>query len=352
MQWCSCSGGASDMAMEELAYAFGGPVLRAAFKQEPADFQVTEVLGFEPDGSGEHLFVEIEKSGLSTFDAQTLLARHFGVAERDTAFAGMKDRQGITRQWFSLRLTGRPDRSDSFSHPRLRILRSVRNSRKLRRGCHRGNQFRILLRNPVGDSDFVQQRLAQVADRGVPNYFGEQRFGRDGDNVAQAQAWFAGGVEPTRQLRSLLLSAARSHLFNACLAARVTAGNWDQCLDGELLALAGSASIFPASRATLEELQLRLQGFDIHPSGPLWGKGQPAATGVVLQLEMSVASAYPELCTGLAAHGLEQERRALRLQVAELESEYTAEGLVLGFVLERGSYATTVLRELLEKEPS
>lgn len=350
MRSCCCSAAKPDMTMTALAHVFGGPVMTAAFKQQPADFLVTEVLGFEPDGSGEHLCVEIEKSGLTTFEAQALLARHFGVPLRDTAFAGMKDRQGITRQWFSLRLTRAPDRSDSFSHPRMRLLRSVRNSRKLRRGCHQGNRFRILLREPTGARDEILQRLADIAARGVPNYFGEQRFGRYGDNVEQALAWFAGGPVPARELRSLYLSAARSYLFNACLSTRVSTGSWDQCLDGEELVLAGSASHFPAARASADELQERLQRFDIHPSGPLWGKGENPVSGAVLALETALATAHPELCTGLVTHGLVQERRALRLQVAQLGGEFVPEGLLLDFALDKGSYATTVLRELATTE--
>lgn len=350
----------SQTASAALAFAYGGPVLRAGFKQVPEDFRVEEVLGFAPDGSGEHLFVEIEKRGLSTFEAQALLARHYRLPLRDTQFTGMKDKQGVTRQWFSLHMGKRAEPAESFNHPQLCVLQQVRNSRKLRRGSHKGNRFRIVLRAPAGDRDAMAQRLHMIDTGGVPNYFGEQRFGRDGANVARAEAWFRDGATPERTERSLLLSAARSCLFNACLSARVAAGNWNRCIDGDVVGLAGSASTFASARATPDELQRRLASFDIHPTGPLWGRGEPPVSGAALALEQSVAAVMPVLAAGLVTQGLVQERRPLRLQVSGLQSAFEttaagtgageSEALVLEFSLVRGSYATAVLRELLATE--
>lgn len=342
-----------------LAYAYGGPVLRAGFKLVPEDFRVEEVLGFAPDGNGEHLFVEIEKWGLTTFEAQALLAQHFRLPLRDTQFAGMKDKQGVTRQWFSLHMGKRAEPAGRFSHPQLSVLQQARNSRKLRRGSHKGNRFRIVLRAPEGDRDAMLERLQTIAANGVPNYFGEQRFGHDGANVARAQVWFSGGTTPVRTERSLLLSAARSCLFNACLSVRVEQGSWNRCIDGDVVGLAGTASTFASARAEPDELQRRLASFDIHPTGPLWGRGEPPVTGAALALEQAVAAAMPALAAGLVAHGLEQERRPLRLQASGLQVSFEAstsgpgagasEVLVLEFSLVRGSYATAVLRELLEQ---
>ena len=157
----------------KLSHAWGGPPLRGQFKLVPADFRVEEQLGFAPDGAGEHLWLFIEKIGITTFEAQELLARHFNVALRDTAFSGMKDRQGITRQWFSLHLRDfTEDQIRQFQHPHLQILQSSANSRKLRRGAHKSNHFRIILRNLAGDMDESKHRVQQINEGGVPNYFG------------------------------------------------------------------------------------------------------------------------------------------------------------------------------------
>ncbi len=338
------------MDWDALAHAFGAPVLRAGFKQRPEDFQVDELLGFEPDGAGEHLLVHIEKTGLTTFDAQGILARHFHVPARDTAYAGMKDKQGVTRQWFSVPVRGGSPAVEALQDPRLRVLHSARNSRKLRRGSHKGNRFRIVLRDALGDESAVLERVQELSTRGVPNYFGVQRFGRDEANVPAALAWFRGETNPSRAQRSLLLSAARSYLFNALLSNRVGDGSWDRWIDGDLIALAGSASTFASAKATPDELQRRLAEMDVHATGPLWGSGQLPVTGAALLQDSSLAEQFPALCTGLAAHGLEQERRPLRAQVSDLQARFDAGNLVLEFSLGRGAYATSVLRELVYLE--
>jgi tRNA pseudouridine13 synthase len=335
---------------DALAHAYGTPVLRAAFKQQVEDFHVEELLGFEPDGAGEHLLLSIEKAGLTTFDAQAILARHFHVPVRDTAFAGMKDKQGVTRQWFSVPMRKDTPAAEDLQHAQLRVLRSARNSRKLRRGSHQGNRFRIMLRNALGDEDAVLGRVREIATRGVPNYFGAQRFGHGEGNVPAALAWFRGEHAPARPQRSLLLSAARSYLFNAQLSRRVREGSWDQWIAGDIIALAGSASTFACAKATPDELRRRLMEMDLHATGPLWGRGAPPVTDAALQQETSLAEQFPELCAGLAAHGLEQERRPLRTAVADLQARFEGGNLILEFNLGRGAYATSMLRELVYLE--
>lgn len=334
----------------DLPQAWHGPLLRADFKRQPDDFLVGEELGFTPDGSGEHLFVEIEKSGLSTFEAQTLLARYCSLSPRDLAFSGMKDKQGITRQWFSLQPGRRAVALEQFAHPQLRILQMQRNSRKLRRGTHRGNRFRIVLRDCRGDHSDIAARLTLLGQRGVPNYFGLQRFGRDEGNVPAALDWFAGGAAPTRTLRGLLLSAARSYLFNALLSARVLDGSWQHWIPGDLMALAGTGSVFPAARATEAELAERIARFDLCATGPLWGQGELPVTAAALRLEQQLFVHHASLCAGLEAQGLNQERRPLRLAVDALKHTWDGDNLIVEFRLERGAYATAVLRELLYLE--
>ncbi|MES2604401.1 MAG: tRNA pseudouridine(13) synthase TruD, partial [Pseudomonadota bacterium] len=271
--------------------------------------------------------------------------------------AGMKDKQGITRQWFSVHNgLKQPVRELGELPPGVRVLQRLRNQRKLQRGSHSGNCFRIRLRSCsvlVGSENW-QQRVQQIAAVGVPNYFGPQRFGRQGDNVQQVANWFAdeSRAPRSRNQRSLLLSSARSFIFNAVLSERVAQQSWNRALPGEELALSGSTRTFAGTTATAAELQQRLDEFDIHPTGPLWGKGANKTSAQVAELEAGIAARYPQLTEGLHRHGLSQERRPLRLQVCDLQSELETDVLNLHFRLARGAYATAVLRELVNTELS
>ncbi|HUD43308.1 MAG TPA: tRNA pseudouridine(13) synthase TruD [Dokdonella sp.] len=334
--------------MERLPYAHGGPLLRGLLRAEPADFIVEELLGFEPAGAGEHVFVQIEKVQANTDWVAQKLGAFAGVAAVGVGYAGLKDRHAVTRQWISLHLPGRADPDwAAFEVPGVRVLQALRHDRKLKRGAHRGNRFRIRLRAVGGEVDAVAMRLAAIAADGVPNYFGEQRFGRDGDNLVLARQLFAGQRLP-RHLRGHALSAARSLLFNRVLAARVDAGSWNQALAGEVWMLDGSHAIFGPLPFD-ETLAARLAARDIHPTGPMWGRGALRSEDAVRALEAAVAAAEPELAEGLVGAGLDQERRALRLGVADLNWEWEDETtLTLAFALESGAYATTVLRELTD----
>ena len=229
------------------------------------------------------------------------------------------------------------------------MLNAVRHSRKLRRGALSGNAFRITLRELDGDPAELTARLNLVAATGVPNYFGEQRFGHAGGNLEQAEAMLRGELKVRdRQQRGLYLSAARSALFNAVLARRVAEGTWNQPLPGEVLMLDGSHSIFAVDEVD-ETIRQRVAAFDLHPTGPLWGAGTLRNGGPVRALEEAAAATLPVFRDGLAAAGLEQERRALRLAVRDATLEFPElRTAVLDFRLPAGAYATTVLRELIE----
>ena len=232
-------------------------------------------------------------------------------------YAGLKDRHAVTRQTFSVQLAGKPDPDwSTFPHAEVKVLAATRHSRKLKRGALRGNRFVLVLRDVQGDREAAVRVLEQIARRGVPNYYGEQRFGREGGNVAQARAMF-GGRRVDRDKRSFLLSAARSQIFNSVLAARVERGAWDQPLDGEIWSLAGSRSWFGPEPFT-EVLAGRLAQADIHPSGPLWGQGEPPSQGEAGALERDVGAACQDLADGLAAARMDQERRPLRLMPKDL----------------------------------
>ncbi|HEX7719110.1 MAG TPA: tRNA pseudouridine(13) synthase TruD [Woeseiaceae bacterium] len=331
--------------------AHGKPALRGDLRCSPQDFQVDEELGFEPDGEGEHDYLWLEKSGANTAWVAERLAGFAGIHVRDVGYAGMKDRHAVTRQWFSVRRpAGAPADWSRFNLDGVRILKATRNRRKLRRGAHRGNRFRIVLRmvdSPVRD---LEERLSTVAQQGVPNYFGEQRFGRDASNLQLAERLFA-GERLSRPRRSLALSAARALIFNSVLERRVADDTWNQLLPGECANLDGSGSVFAVSEVDTE-LRLRLESMDIHPTGPLWGKSSPGKNalgenGNWSLLEQSVAGQFETHARGLERHGVESARRALRLAVHDLKWETGAETLTVEFSLCSGAFATSVLRELV-----
>ena len=331
--------------MQDWPCALGLPRLTAVFRQQPEDFRVDEVLGFEPDGAGEHLWLQVEKTGLNTIDVARTLARLTGVKERDIGYAGLKDRQAVTTQWFSV-AGAEPINSETPAG--IRLLQQVRNSRKMRRGSHRGNRFAITLRDVqagVAEIDEWQELLGKA---GVPNYFGPQRFGFDGGNVDKAHRYFSGNLPRLpRHQRGLYLSAARAYLFNQVLAERVRQGTWNLILPGEIMALDGTNSVF---RAEPEDARLpaRLAEGDIHPTGPMWGKGDLATGNEVKELEQAVVQQHADLADGLVQAGLEQERRALRVIPGQFAVKPAAQDAVMiEFSLPRGAFATSVLREMV-----
>jgi tRNA pseudouridine13 synthase len=331
-----------------LPRAFGGAVLRADLRTRPEDFFVEELPAFAPDGEGEHLLLTVEKRGLNTVFVAQQLARWAGVPEMGIGYAGLKDRHALTRQRFSVHLPKKqaPDLA-ALQVEGLHVLESSWHRRKLPRGALAGNRFVLTLREVRGEPADIESRLEAMRARGVPNGFGEQRFGHGGGNVEAALAMFAGRRVGKAQ-RSLLLSAARSALFNRVLAARVAQGNWDAALDGEVWMLDGSKSVF-GPEPWNETLAERLARFDIHPTGPLWGAGELRSGDAAHALETAALAdeQASALRAGLEKAGLKQERRALRLRPAGLVWRWPeADVLELGFELPPGSYATAVLHQL------
>lgn len=332
-------------------------------RSTPEDFQVDELPSFEPSGEGEHLLLTIRKRGQNTAYVAKQLAHWAGIAEMGVSYAGLKDRHAVTTQRFSVHLPKRiaPDLA-TLDDAQMQVVESTWHHRKLQRGALLGNRFVLTLRQVQGEREAIERRLQAIAARGIPNWFGEQRFGRDGGNVASALAMFgytqdADGTlapAPKRRLRndqrSILLSAARSSLFNRVLGARVEQGNWDIGLDGEAWMLDGSRSVF-GPEPWSEVLAERLARFDIHPSGPLWGVGELRSTGQAAAVEQGALSDPQSeiLRQGLEAAGLKQERRALRLRPQGLDYRWPeAQTLQVEFALPPGCYATAVLWELGE----
>ena len=302
----------------------------ATLKRRNADFMVTELPLQLPAGEGEHLWLDIEKTGANTAFVAQQLAAAAGVQDRDVGYAGLKDRYAITRQWFSIYLpngkaAGETPDLTQLQHPEFKVLQQSRHVKKLRPGDLQGNRFRIVLRDLTGDREAVQANLQAVASQGVPNYFGAQRFGHDGGNVAQGRAMLAREIRVRNpKMKGLYLSAVRSFVFNEVLAQRIQQGLWGQTLPGDVVDAAG------------------------RPTGPLWGRGRVATTDAAQALENSVAARHATLCDGMEHAGLDQERRALVASPADMAWDWPqADQLVLTFCLPAGTYATAVLNEIL-----
>lgn len=336
--------------MTGLPRALGTPVLQARMREVPEDFRVDELHAFEASGSGEHLLLLVEKRGMNTGFAAKRIAGWAGVPEAAIGYAGLKDRHAVTTQRFTVHLPGRePPDIATLEGDGLRVLGHARHARKLPRGALAGNRFELVLRGVQGEADAIDARLQAIAARGVPNYFGEQRFGHGAGNVGEALAMFA-GRRVRREQRGLLLSAARSELFNRVLARRVADGNWDRALSGEAWILDGSRSVFGPEPFD-DALAARLAEFDIHPSGPLWGQGELRSRDEAQAIERGVLETpdAQALATGLERAGLRQERRALRLRPAGMDWDRPVpDALRLRFTLPAGTYATVVLAELGE----
>ncbi|HYG06518.1 MAG TPA: tRNA pseudouridine(13) synthase TruD [Stenotrophomonas sp.] len=339
--------------MSALPCAHGEPVLRARMRTVPEDFQVDELPAFEPTGEGEHLLLTVRKRGQNTAHVARRLAQWAGLPEMAISYAGLKDRHAVTTQRFSVHLPRRvaPDLA-LLDDDEMQVVESTWHNRKLQRGALAGNRFGLVLREVQGDRAAIDARLAALAGRGLPNWFGEQRFGHGGGNVAAALSMFA-GRRVRKDQRSLLLSAARSQLFNQVLAARVARGDWDQPLPGEVWLLDGSRSVF-GPEPWSEQLAQRLAAFDIHPSGPLWGAGALRSEDEAAAVELAAMADAESLAlrAGLEQAGLKQERRALRLLPKGLRHEWRGDDVLwLGFELPPGCYATAVLHELGEVTP-
>ncbi len=333
---------------------YGPAIGSAGFKRVPDDFQVDEILGFEPSGDGEHCLVWIEKSDKNTGDVAAALADKLGIRKRLVSHCGLKDKHAITRQWFSLHLPGQESpKADELEMEGVRVLRVTRNLRKLHRGTHVGNRFHVRLRDCTFSKDAAADRWQAMIQRGVPNYFGHQRFGYDGRNVEQALRLIAGEmVIHDRTVRGLLISAARSLLFNACLAERVLHGVWDTALKGEVFGFAQNRSLVLPDNLHGDESHRMNTGL-LELTAPLWGDGELLSQHQVRELEERVAQRYPEITSGLVQFGLKQERRVIRLRPILPELFWETEmNLVVRFDLPKGTYATTLLREFADLDES
>lgn len=338
----------------ELPFAHGGPVLSGRLRSRPQDFIVEEQLGYAACGDGEHVFLTIRKRGRNTQEVARAIAKLAGVRQMAVGYAGLKDRHALTTQHFTVQLPGReaPDWS-ALEDGTLQILGAERHHRKIRRGALKGNRFIIRVDQVDGDREIAERRLRLIGAQGVPNYFGSQRFGREGGNLARVAEMFAGsGRKPGREQRGLLLSAARAQLFNRVLQVRVENASWNQALDGDVMALSGSQRqfMFEPNDTTIST---RLAELDIHPTGPLCGRRSRAleAQSDAGRFEEQALADHVDWIDGLRLFGLDADRRDLRLAVTDLDWRWEGDVLELRFALVSGAYATSVLRELVREPP-
>jgi tRNA pseudouridine13 synthase len=321
--------------MKELHYLFGKPISQADLRTHNSDFIVKEILPFTPTGEGEHHMLHVRKNGMNTVYVAEILAKFAKVHPKEVTFAGQKDKNAITEQWFGVRIPGKETPQwTELNNEKLTILSSSRHSKKLRIGALIGNRFVLTLRN-----------ITDIA--GVPNYFGEQRFGHDGKNLILGRQMLSGGRNvKDRHKRSMYLSAVRSNVFNQVVSFRL-ANHHTDTLAGDCVMLAGSKSYFTAETWD-EVLNSRLAEKDIQLSAPLWGKGIPLAQAEALAVELTPLTDLSTDLQGLEDAGLSQERRPLLLEPQGIKWQFEANILTLEFVLPAGSYATSMLRELAD----
>lgn len=335
--------------MMDLAYLQKTPPKQTALlKAECADFVVKEQLGYDMSGDGEFVVVKVRKTDCNTLFVGEQLAKFAGISARNMSYAGLKDRKAVTEQWFSLQMPGQPTPDFSqFSLEGVEILDVTRHQRKIRIGSLQGNHFEILLRN-TEETDELKERLDFLAKNGFPNYFTEQRFGRDGNNLTQALRWANGEIKvKDRNKRSFYLSAARSEIFNLIVAKRIELGLAQQVLNGDILQLNGSHSWFVVDESEdLAQLQQRLAQQDVLLTAPLIGEEEKSA----VDFENEIFAQHQALFALMRQERMKAARRAILMQPQHFQWQFEPNGLRLQFALPAGSYATALIRELVNVE--
>jgi tRNA pseudouridine13 synthase len=336
--------------MSTFSWLYGKPVATGKLKQLPEHFIVKEVLGFTFTGKGEHLMVKIRKTGENTKYVANELAKFCGVKSKDISWAGLKDRHAITEQWLSVHLP----KSDHLkfalfeaTHPGVEILEMTRHNKKLRPGDLLGNSFQLIA-TEVTDMEDVLARLEKVKLTGVPNYFGAQRFGHEGNNVTEARRWGRENVRTRDNTkRSFYLSAARSWIFNHIVSQRITEGYFTQPVDGDILLDQNGRTV--NENVTSEENIQKVQNGDWSISAALAGDNQLPTSETALTLEQPQLDAEPDLMALIRGNRMRHERRAVELHPENLSWSAEGDTLTLNFSLTSGSFATVIMRELLQE---
>ena len=324
--------------------AFPPTSIAGQLRQNPEDFRVDEWLGFEPDGCGEFLYLQIEKTGANTDWVARTLAQRLGLSRREVSHSGLKDRHAVTVQWLSVHLPGKPNPDLSeIAIEGVRFLRAERHGKKLRIGTHRANRFAIRLSEFKDPERQLTDRCELIRQYGFPNYFGPQRFGRDGKNVEMAEKMVLGGARVRdRSRRSLMLSVARARIFNHWLADRVQAETWRLPQQHDYVMLNGTRSFFGPLDDPEAEAE-RALALDLHVAGPLAGK--PGRSAEWTSSESLLRETHDAWIKGLEKLGAKLDRRAARVAVPDLEVDDKLSP-TLRFTLPRGAYATALFSEI------
>ena len=340
--------------LPELAYLYSKPESTGLLRSKISDFKVFEQLPFLPCGEGEHLFIYIKKTGANTVFVARELAKYFSVKEQLVSYAGLKDRFAITEQWFGVHVPGKTvyDLSD-LDIEGVEVISYARHNKKLRIGALTGNRFELVLRD-VTELEAFKLRWQQIIKEGVPNYFGEQRFGINGGNLDKALALFSGSKVKDKKKRGMYLSAARSHIFNAIISERIQHQIFNQVHIGDVLMLAGTQSVFHLDEVD-EVIEKRFKEHDVDITASMWGAGELMTSGEPKAFEQLIAEKNNEFNQGLPRFGLKQERRRIRLSISETDisvidtdnDEFNST-VKISFFLPAGCYATTILRELID----
>lgn len=336
--------------MEKLSYLNGKPNVIGIYKQANEDFIVKEDLGYELDGEGEHVFVYVRKDGCNTLFVAEQLAKFAKISAKLVGYAGLKDRNAITEQWFGLHIPGKetPDFSQ-FQLSGCEILSVVRHKKKLRIGGLKGNFFSLVLRD-IDKVEEVEERLQFILKNGVPNYFGEQRFGHDNHNLVQAALWAKGEITiKDRKKRSFYLSAARSAIFNDLVSTRITKQLFKTLLNGDILQLNDRGSWFIANEQELPELQQRVNQGELNITAVMVGDNAFNTLYDALAFEKNfIEENWLSFMPLFKQERIESARRSILLRPKQLVWQWLDNAnLQLSFWLPAGSYATSVLRELI-----
>ncbi|HYV44438.1 MAG TPA: tRNA pseudouridine(13) synthase TruD [Myxococcaceae bacterium] len=323
--------------------------LGGRIKETPEDFEVEEIPAYLPSGQGGHLYLWVEKRGVGTEPLARRLAEALGVDPGDVGWAGLKDHQAVARQFFSVPASAEP-KVAGLQLEGVKVLSAVRHGNKLRPGHLRGNRFRIRVRD-ASDPDAAEARLRALSEQGVPNFYGEQRFGADARNAELGRRLLLGERlerPPSRFQRKLYLSAFQSELFNRALQARIAQGTFARALEGDVMRKEDSGGLFVCQSP--QDDQPRVDRFEISPAGPLFGPKLPPASGAVHQAEEALLAASGVSMEQLRSRGrgeAEGARRAYRIRLGEPSLQREGADLLVNFTLPKGSYATVVLQELL-----
>jgi len=324
---------------------------QATFRKSPSDFLVDEIPAYDASGEGEHLLLYIEKTNVTTYDAINRICHALGVDERGAGYAGLKDKRAVATQTISVpfELARSPDEALGLALEGVVVKNALRHRHKLKPGHLKGNRFTIVLRDVAADDvPGVVDALERAGRDGVPNAFGPQRFGRDGNNPERALAWLTGRAPgpKDRRERRLLFSALQSELFNRVLEHRQAQGTWDRPLLGDVLRKSDSGGIFWC--ADEKEDGERAARGEVCPTGPIFGAKMRWPEGKPAMIEREILMAATGSDDPFSRHhalGEGSRRpfvlRAVELAVEKIMAEQAA--LRVRFVLPKGGYATTLL---------